>query len=99
MDLGRCVSLVGRFGLARCWGRVGTAEEKGEVLELEQGWRRIWGRLCCWRLLPLWLWPFSKGRWISEIPVSSWKDSHKLLALEDGVWCDSCCRGAALIKM
>lgn len=34
MDLGRCVSLMGRFGLVRCWGKAGTAEEKGEVLEL-----------------------------------------------------------------
>ena len=35
MDSGRCVSLMKRFGLAKCvWGNGGEAEEKAEVLVL-----------------------------------------------------------------
>lgn len=95
MGLGRCVTLMGRFGLARCWGRAGTAEEKGEVLELvwcrgqnqnrsgtEYGDNNVAGGCCL------------SGCCLSaridgfQGPQSAHgRTPHKLLAPDYGLWC------------
>lgn len=107
MDSGRYVSLMGRFGLERCWGRTGTAEEKAEILLLvwcrgqnqnragrEYGEDYAAGGCCL------------SGSCLSarvdgfQGPQSAHgRTPHKLLALDDGLWCDVSCQGAALRKM